>query len=88
MLWQMDPWRSPIELAGPVQGIILGANLAQLAPATVTVGGAEGVMVGLTPNRIYFELPSVGITGRHDVVERSGQLTLKLVGHFVGLPPL
>ena len=50
----MDPWRSPIELAGPVQGIILGANLAQLAPATVTVGGVEGVVVELTPNRIYF----------------------------------
>ena len=45
----------PLELAGPVQGIISGANLAQLAPATVTVGGVEGVVVELTPNRIYFE---------------------------------
>ena len=71
-----------------MQGIISGANLAQLAPATVNVGGVEGVVVELPPNRIYFELPSVGITGRHDVVVSSGQLTLKLVGHFVGLTPL
>ena len=71
-----------------MQGIISGASLAQLAPATVNVGGVEGVVVELTPNRIYFELPSVGITRRHDVVVSGGQLTLKLVGHFVGLTPL
>ena len=59
-----------------------------LNPATVTVDGVECSVVRITPNRIYFELPSVGVTGSHDAVVTSGQLTLKLAGHFVGLPPL
>ena len=88
VLWQMDPWRAPIELAGPVQGIISSANLAQRAPATVTVGGVECAVVKITPNRIYFELPSVGVTGSHGAVVTSGQLTLKLASHFVSLLPL
>ena len=45
-------------------------------------------MVEITPKRIYFELSSVGVTGSHDAVVTSEQLTLKLAGHFVGLPPL
>ena len=60
--------RAPIKLAGAVQGITSGANLVQLAPVTVPVGGVEGAVVAITPKCIYIELPIVGITGHHDVV--------------------
>ena len=88
VLWRMNPWRAPADLEGPVQGIISGVNLTQLAAATVTIGDVDGAMVETAANCIYFEPPSVGVTGRRDVVVSSGQLTLKLAGHIVGLPPL
>ena len=78
VLWRVDTWRAPADLEEPVQGIISGVNLAQLAAGTVTLGGAEGAVLEITANCIDFELPSVGVTGSHDAVVPSGQLMLKL----------
>lgn len=53
VLWQIDPWRAPVKLAGPVEAIISGANLDKLASPTVTVGGVEAEVLDVTPGRIY-----------------------------------